>query len=185
MGLHKPAGGASDSTDTPVRNSSGVLVDPTLEVTQPGGPFPVGDAILTDGLGGYFIGPTFRPYLLSFSLPAGIDAGGTVNCEHQGVNTSVAGIVIPFATSLIAITVSVDTAVKVAHAYDIEIVSNPAGKPVVLATLSLQPQKRTHFQRNLSVAVEAGTELGARITQTSGTLASAFSTGLVSIELEA
>lgn len=37
--------------------SSGILVDPLTELMQPGGPFPPGYVLLTDGMGGFVIAP--------------------------------------------------------------------------------------------------------------------------------
>lgn len=39
------------------RRSSGVVVDPLTDLLQPGGIAPPGQVLLTDGLGGYVIGP--------------------------------------------------------------------------------------------------------------------------------
>ncbi len=36
---------------------TGIVVDPLTELSQPGGPLPVGYSLQTDGLGGYFLGP--------------------------------------------------------------------------------------------------------------------------------
>jgi len=183
-GLYKPKGELAGTAVDPGGSGSG-LIDPTVEITQPGGPFGYGDAILTDGAGGYTIASTLRPYLFSFKIPAQVGIGGTVDCEHGGVVTTSAGLVIPLGTNLIAITVSVDVAVQAAHTYDIEIVRDPTGAPVVIGTLELDSADgRKTFRRDLSVGLAAGVELGARITQTAGTLASAFSEGLIGIELE-
>lgn len=38
--------------------SSGILVDPLTELMQPGGPFPPGYVLLTDGMGGFIIAPS-------------------------------------------------------------------------------------------------------------------------------
>jgi len=173
-------------TAVDVGGAGGGPVDPTIEITQPGGPFPFGHGILADGAGGYLLAPTLRPYFLGFSLPAQVGVGGTVACEHQGVDTSISGVVVPFACSLIGISVAVDEAVQPAHSYAIEIVSDPTSTPTVLGTLLLNTtDERTDFRRDLSVAISAGLEIGARFIQTAGDSSSAFTTGIVNIELEA
>ena len=182
-GLFKPTGASPGGVGDPT-SAGGVIVDPTVEITQPGGPFPSGHAILADGLGGYTIDSTLRPYFLSFNLPGQVGIGGTVFCEHQNVDTSSAGVIIPLASNLIAISVSVDTAVAAATDDAIEVLSDPAGAPSVLASISLDTGERTDFRRDLSVAVIAGTELGVRFVQTTGAAPSLFVTGIVNIELE-
>lgn len=179
--LQKPGGGIAGTAVDPVGPGS-VLIDPTLEITQPGGPFPYGYSILTDGAGAYVIAPTLRPYILGFSVAGGVPDGGTRYMDYQNVATSFVGVVLPLATNLIAITVAVD--VIDANTYDVEIVSDPTGAPVVLGTLTLDPGERTDYRRDLSVAIPAGTELGARLVRTVGAGASAFGAVAVSIELE-
>lgn len=182
--LSKPVVSEVVGTAVDAGGAGGGLVDPTLEITQPGGPFPFGHGILADGAGSYTLAATLRPYFISFTLPAQVGIGATVDCEHQGVVTSTSGFIVPFAANLIAITISVDTAAQAAHTYDIEIVRDPTGTPVVVGTLTLDPGERTDFRRDLSVAIAAGVELGARVIQTAGTLASVFSTGIIVAELE-
>jgi hypothetical protein len=183
-GLFKPKGELTGTAVDPAGGGAG-LVDPLTEITQPGGPFPFGDAILADGAGSYTITSTLRPYFISFRIPSQVGIGATVDCEHQGVVTTTSGFITTLATSLIGISVSVDAAIQASHTYDIEIIRDPTGTPVVVGTLEIDSvDGRTTFRRDLSVAVTAGTELGARITQTAGTLASVFVAGLISIELE-
>ena len=172
-GLFKPTGSSPGGVGDPA-SAGGVIVDPTVEITQPGGPFPVGHAILADGLGGYSIASTLRPYFLGFKLPAQVPLSSSVFCEYQSVATDSAGVIIPLATNLIAISVSVDAAVAASTSYDVEILSDPAGSPSVIASLSLDATERTDFRRDLSVAISAGTELGARFTQTTGSAGSLF-----------
>jgi hypothetical protein len=162
------------------------LVDPTVEIMQPGGPFPYGEAILTDGAGGYTIAPTLRPYLFSFKIPSGTGVGDTVDCEFNGIATSTVGLVLPLKTNLIAITVVVDAIVRKGCSYVVEILQDPVDNPTVVETLKLTVKDgRKTFRRDLSVELKAGVELAARIRQTTGKTASAFSGGHVGVELEA
>jgi len=162
------------------------LVDPTVELTQPGGPFDYGEAILTDGAGGYTIAPTLRPYFRSFRIPDQVPLGGIINCEYQGVLTTVAGAINPLVTNLIAITVVVGTAaIAAGTSYTVEIVRDPATAPTVIGTLVIDDgDGRSTFRRDLSVGIPAGVEIGARITQTAGASPSTFSEGIIDIELE-
>lgn len=161
------------------------LVDPTVDLTQPNGPFPYGEAILTDGAGSYTIAPTFRPYFIGFRIPEQVTVGGVIDCEHQGVVTTTSGPVVTLHTNLIGISVSVSAVVRVGHVYEIEIVRDPTGTPVVVAALTIDAEDgRTAFRRDLNVGLPAGVELGARVSQTSGKLDSAFVEGLIIAELE-
>jgi len=179
-GLHKPS-----VTKTTVVIGGGGLVDPTVEITQPGGPYGYGEAILTDGGGSYTIAPTLRPYFISFCVPTQVGVGASVDCEHQGVPTSLVGFPVPLATNLIAIAISVDAAVQDGHAYDVEILLDPAGAAEVIGSLGIDADdKNSTFRRDLSVKLDAGAELGARVAQTKGWQASAFSVGIITIELE-
>jgi hypothetical protein len=55
-GLFKPIDGIAGTAVDPI-GPSGVLIDPITELTQPGGPYPAGYTLLTDGLGGWIIAP--------------------------------------------------------------------------------------------------------------------------------
>ena len=159
------------------------MVDPTVEIIQPGGPFPYGDAILTDGAGSYTIAPTLRPYFVSFKVPSKIEAEGLVDCEHQGVSTAVVGFPVPLSLNLIAISVVLDAPVGKGAVYHVEILRDLTE---VIGRLKITPaDKRRAVRRDLSVSVQEGAELSARVVHTSGKRISTFSTGLVVIELEA
>ena len=184
-GLYKPNPGGSgiDGTVADPVGPGGVIVDPLTEITQPGGPFPVGHAILADGLGGYSLAATLRPYDLGFALPGSIPGGGSRFCDFQGVATSLAGYVVTLATNIIGISVAVNVAAV--NTYAVQILLSPtAAAPVVLATLSLDGTERTDFRRDLSVAVAAGAELGARLVRTAGAGASSFNRAIIGVELE-
>jgi len=175
----------STKTKTTIVVGGGGLVDPTVEITQPGGPYNYGEAILTDGAGGYTIAPTLRPYFVSFRIPSCVKTGGYVDCEHQGVITSTAGFVLTLPTNLIAISVSVDLVAETDHAYIIEIVKDPTGDSVVVGSLVLEPKERYAFRRDLSVELDAGDEIGARVVHGLGARDSTFSTGIIVAEFEA
>jgi len=175
----------SPKTKVVVSGAAPGLVDPTVDLTQPGGPFVYGEGILTDGGGGFTIAPTLRPYFVSFRIPSRVRSRGTVACEHQGVDTSIAGFVTTLSVNLIAISVSLDAEVPVGHSYIVEIMKKSSGKARVLASLKLEPSdERQVFRRDLSEPISAGAEIGARVVHLAGQVESAFSTGIVVIELE-
>jgi len=162
----------------------GVIVDPLIGITQPGGPYPPFHAILTDGMGGYTIEPTLRPYFLSFKLPCKPDVFGipavASGCEHQGVDTSRVGIVLPLATNLIAISVSVYRDDPLGHdgKLTIEIFSHKSG---VIASLEVNAGEPRCFRRDLNEKIPAGDVIGARLVSTYDYR----HIGIVTIELEA
>jgi len=159
------------------------MVDPTVEIIQPGGPFPYGDVILTDGAGGYTIAPTLRPYFVSFRIPSKIEAGESVDCEHQGVSTAVVGFPVPLPLNLIAISVALDLPIDQGAVYHVEILRDLTD---VIGRLRITPaDKKCAVRRDLSVPVQEGSELSARVVHTSGKRLSTFSTGIVVVELEA
>ena len=141
------------------------LVDPTVELTQPG-TYPYGDTLLTDGAGGWTIGPSFRPYYISFSIPDPVPKKGTVVCWHQGVSCANAGPVVMSSVNLIGISVSLGTTIKPKRAYRVEIFRQHE-KLEVLGVLEILKGDRG-FRRDLSVEVEEGSRLGARIIQVTG-----------------
>jgi hypothetical protein len=181
MGLIKRQGPRAGDRST----AGGIIVDPIIELTQPGGPFPMGHALLTDGLGGYMLDSTLRPYLLSFGLNNRVPANGSTNCSYQGVDTSKVGLVIPFESNLIAISIAINIELSAKDSYTVEIFGRRGNAGKTLGQLVLVPGNRTAFRRDLSVEIPAGTELGARVIHTMGNSDSVFTSGLISIELEA
>jgi hypothetical protein len=171
----------------PVRQHTRIegLIDPTVELTQPGGPFPYGEALLTDGAGGYTIAPTLRPYLITFrySKSTGIAPGTAAYCDHQGVLTDLLGIPIPFAANIIGVGVALSHPTEAAQTFLVEIFQIMDHANVVFATLEIGSNVRRSFRRDLSVALASGAELGARIRHTAGA-GSSFTKGIVSVELE-
>jgi len=159
------------------------MVDPTVELTQPGGPYPYGDALLTDGAGGYTIAPTLRPYLLTFSIPGRLGHNEQRACLHQGVDSLVSGVVLTTAANLIGLAVSVDQPVHVG-AYRVEALLLTDDGPRLLGAVDLDGGKRRNVEVGLNIPISAGSEVGVRVLQTAGNLDSPFSTGIVTVELE-
>lgn len=90
-------------------NTGGVIVDPTIDIAQPGGPFPVGHAILADGMGGYTIDAPYRPYLLSFYLAAQQMAPGwELPFKFNGVDTTKLGPSLPFDCHIVGYSATVN-----------------------------------------------------------------------------
>jgi hypothetical protein len=158
------------------------MVDPTVELTQPGGPYLYGEVILTDGAGSYTIAPTLRPYFVSFKIPSVVGTRETVDCEHQGVNTAVVGFPVTLSLNLIGIAVALNKPLRVKDVYRIEIVRDLAE---VVAVLEISGRERRFHVRNLSESIPAGAELSCRITNEKGSKPSTFSLGLITVELEA
>lgn len=170
-----------DPTGAGVTDSA--LVDPTVGITQPGGPFPFGYGILADGAGGYLLAPTLRPYFLGFAIPTSVGAKAVVGCAHHGIDTTEVGLVVTLPLSLTAISVSVDAKNRARHRYLVEVISHDGDSQVVLATLKFSTG-RCAFRADLSKAIKAGSALGVRIRSVTGTRTSTFSRGLVLLELE-
>lgn len=180
-GLNKQPS-ASSRTHTRIEG----LIDPTVELTQPGGPFPYGDTLLTDGAGSYTIGPTLRPYLITFhfSKLTGVTQGGCDYCDHQGVLTDLIGVPLPFGANIIGIAVAMSHPTEKNHRFLVEIFKIMDHANIVIATLDVGPGVRRAFRRDLSVALEAGAELGARLRHTVGETVLPFTKAIVSLELE-
>lgn len=162
------------------------LVDPTVELSQPGGPFPYGEAILTDGAGGYTIAQTLRPYLITFcfSKYTGVTLGGCDYCDHQGMSTDLIGVPIPFGANIIGVAVSLSHATKDDHRFLVEIFKIMDRTNIVIATLDVGPDVRRAFRRDLSVELEAGAEVGVRLRHTVGETLLPFTKAIISLELE-
>lgn len=162
------------------------LVDPTVELSQPGGPFPYGEALLTDGAGSYTIGPTLRPYLLTFrfSNPTGVALTGCGYCDHQGVLTDLLGVPLPFAANIIGIGVSLSHETKKGQGALVEVFRIMEHANVVVAVLSVEQEMRSAFRRDLSVDLPAGAELGVRLRHVAGEQVLPFTKAIVSVELE-
>jgi hypothetical protein len=161
------------------------LVDPTVEIMQPGGPYDYGFALLTDGAGSYTLAPTLRPYFLTFRLPRGVGVDESVSLHHHGVDTGRCGVPIPTTVNLIAISVAVDVKIRVGSAYVVEVFERKGDELKVIGTLEFATKdKRSALRRDLSEQINAGGELGVRIVHAKGRRAATFQEGLVTLELE-
>lgn len=67
--------------------------------------------------------------------------------------------------------------------YDLEILSSPSSSPTVIATLSY-PSGTISTSTTVSVAISAGTEIGARMVRTAGAGSSDFSDYIALLKLE-
>lgn len=155
------------------------MVDPTVELTQPGGPFPYGEGLLTDGAGGYTIAPTLRPYLLSFAVPGRVYAGERLSCQHHGLDSTDVGFVTMFDSNLIGLSISVNQAVLEGNTYKVCVIVEGE----VRSTLELKQRDRA-FRRDLSEPIPAGSMIGVYVEQGASVGDSAFSAGIVGLELE-
>ena len=182
-GLTKP------KRDRPVRTiavtaSEIAPINPLLELTQPGGPYPPGHALLTDGMGGYDIESTFRPYFLSFAVPSAVPKLDTAWVTHHGISTETCGPVIPLSANVIALSISVTSATLPATVYLCELLARSNGKESIVGSLELLGSSKRAWRRDLSIHLDAGTELAVRVRQTEGHQRSRFSGGIIMVELE-
>lgn len=160
------------------------LIDPTVELTQPGGPFPYGETLLTDGFGGYTIGATLRPYTISFRIPRSVEPAGTVPCEHQGVSSDLVGVPIPRSANLVSIVAVVDHPVPPPFRYAIDVIVLDGGSPRVVASVEIGAAKRRWLVDGFSVEIDSRFEVGVQLRHLAGDGVSPFTTGLVVLEME-
>ena len=139
-------------------------IDPTLELSQPGGPYPPGYAILTDGLGGFIFESTLRPYFLSFALRGDVPAGSTVWLEHHGIATNICGPVLMLPVNLIGISLSVDLSQSKSDKCRCEVLARTGEVTQPLADLLLINGRST-FRRDLCVDIEAGAEIVVKLSR--------------------
>jgi hypothetical protein len=100
----------------------------------------------------------------------------------QGVLSSSCGDRIAVSSTLTTITVEVDV-VDASRSYTIDILSDPAGTPAVLGSLTLPINVRGASTTALSVAIIADTEIGARIVRASSSGGSTFNSIVVNVGL--
>lgn len=160
------------------------LIDPTVELTQPGGPFPYGETLLTDGFGGYTIGATLRPYTISFRIPRSVAPAGTVPCEHQGVSSDLVGVPLPRSANLVCIVTAVDRPILPPFRYAVDVFVIDEGSLQVIASVEIGAAKRRWLVDGFSVEIDSRSEVGVRIRHLAGGGISPFTTGLVVLELE-
>lgn len=164
-------------------NKSSIIVDPTIELTQPGGPYPVGYALITDGMGGYTIDSTLKPYFVGFTLVSSVPPNSSVYCLHHGISSGEVGVVTTVPATIVGISISLNVAVDKNECYVVELIDDPIDKNEVIAKFDLTYGKRKHFRRDLSIRIDAGTEMSVIVRNTSDA-ESPFNTGLINIELE-
>lgn len=172
----------SDLSRRAIKNEFNIAIDPTTELLQPGGPFPAGHAILTDGFGCFTIAQPLRTYMLSFTLGSSISQGGYIWCDYHGISSESAGVVIGRSIRLTTITCSLNTVDS--GSYVVEVLSDHKNNDTPVATLEIGAFKRLYYSRNYNVLLIEGSELSIRIRQTVGQRPSTFSDGIVTIELE-
>lgn len=182
-GLSKPSQ-AKDTKFVTVTAAEIAPIDPLLELTQPGGPFPAGHAIITDGMGGYIIESTLRPYLLSFSLTESVPKQGVAWFSHAGVSSEDCGPILPVSANLVAVSLSTDKSALKAASYECEVLERVESSWKLLTTLRLEGSTRKKLVEGISVPLPKGTEIGVRVSQKSGSRKSRFSAGVLLLELE-
>lgn len=94
--------------------------------------------------------------------------GGTLYLNTGEVSCLSAGVTAMSAMTLTSISVRVDVADGGSRTYDIEVVKSPSTSPSLLGSLNLGTAVSNH-RDDLSVALNAGDEFGARIVRVSGT----------------
>ena len=183
-GLSKPRR-SQDTKFVAVTAAEIAPIDPLLELTQPGGPYPPGHAIVTDGMGGYVIESTLRPYFLSFALDRAVPKLGYRWLKHHGIETDKCGPVIPVSLNLVATSISTDFAISRTSKYSCEIMTRDGGSWDRLVTFDIvADDARRTVITGLSVHIPARSELGLRITQTDGARKSKFDNLICLLELE-
>lgn len=156
------------------------MVNPTVELTQPGGPYDYGESLLTDGTGSWIIAPTLRPCYLTFSIP---DVPLSDQCvgQHQGIYSDLAGVVMMAPTMIIGISVALEQSAK-DDPLVVEVFERTDSDISVIAELPVRGRKS--FRRDLSVTVNAGAELGVRLVATFGGVGELAFPGVIAVELE-
>lgn len=121
--------------------------------------------------------------LVEFSTILGVPGGGTRYLDRAGIACTVVPVLLSDKAVLRGISVVVDV-VDASRAYAIEVVSDPAGTPVMVGSaLSLPTGTRTARRRDLFASISAGTLWGVRIRRTSGAGGSTFMYTRVELEL--
>lgn len=129
-------------------------------------------------------GPAVHRFFLSETINNGVPAAGTrFLLSGGGTFSSDVGRLLPANGTIRGIAVAVDQ-VDAGHAYNVQVVSSPAGVPVVLATLALPVSTKLARDRTYSAAVAGLTEIGVRLVRTSGAAtASVFNDVTVLVEV--
>lgn len=153
----------------------GVPVHPTIDLTQPGGPYPYGDAIIADGAGAWIIAPTLRPYLLSFSLTEPIEVGETLVCQHQGANV---GFTTMLVTRLVGLSITTNEDLEPGSRFvAIVLIDGEA-----VGELGIEKGRKA-WRRDLDHALPVGSTIEVAVMHAAGR-GSSFDQTVVGVELE-
>ena len=172
-GLVRPGGTTSGTAVDPV-GPGGVLIDPS-EITQPGGPYPAGFVLETDGSGGWVIVPnaaSARAIDVGFHHQGGVPSSGTRFLRFgDRIISSQTGFRLPStAATLVGLSIQVQTAS--ANDYVFQLLADPAGRaagPTVIAGAALALTAGNVFARDRTLSVAIGDiELGGWMVRTAG-----------------
>ena len=118
-----------------------------------------------------------------YSNNNGIPNGGTRYLRTgQGVRCSAVGDILPFDYTLKAVTIAVNES-DGSNDYSVEVLSDPAGSPIILASFSL-PSGTRILNVPFAVPISEGSEIGIRMVRTAGGGSSDFDEANVTILLE-
>lgn len=179
--LFKPGTGVAGTAVDPL-GPGGVLIEIPTEVVQvSGAPLPSGHVLQADGSGGFIMGPQSGAgatrFAVQFSHDGGVPSFGTRYLRYgEGNISSIAGFVLSAVGTFRGVTIQVNTTDT--NAYDIEVISDPAGRlgaAVVLGTVNLAAAALFAIDRTFAVAVASGVELGVRVVRSAGSGVSTFS----------
>lgn len=124
------------------------------------------------------------PIVMEFSAIVGVPGAGTRYLSREAIATTAAPVLLPAAAVLRGITVVVDSADAVRN-YIVEVVSDPAGVPIVIGSGLVLPLGSTSATvRTLSASIGVGVLWGVRIRRTSGAGASTFANVRVEVEVQ-
>lgn len=121
--------------------------------------------------------------LLEFSTLLGVPGAGTRFLDRAGVACTTAPVLLPDAVVLKGMSVIVNVA-DAARNFSVDVVTDPAGVPVVVGSLSLTATNTSNRRRDLSAVISAGALWGVRVVRTSGAGASTFADIRVEVEVK-
>lgn len=132
-----------------------------------------------------YTGPfPLKRLLLEFSTDGGVPNGGTRYLDRVGIACTSVPVLLPAAATLIGLTIVVDSA-DGARTYEAEVVSDPAGAPVLIGSaLTLATGTTSNSRRDLSATIGAGVLWGVRARRSAGTGPSSFSNLRIEVEVQ-